>query len=341
MNGLAFPTWWMCVAALASPPSRAADPVPPTKEQLERALVARLEWVGRPVLNSWECPGLHVSFENVHPDTAFFMVKPGDGSMDGRREPTFRLEVEQQSVDGEWTAGPGQFTGGCGVYDANWLDEIIELKPGQRAEVGEWTYYPFGQWQRAGPHRVRLHYEFDARPAYASFGSDLNIGFGPMTGYPAFTILSEYVEFEVRFPLTISIAWNGAAADLTPLSLLHHMSVRLQCEPDATAPLGLRIPEDDALTMQLRYRQAGSDFASAYLTARIGNKAGASSIAPGERLSLEAMEVLHTEGLESLSAGPVDLVVRFRDAGWNGHVESGPLRLVRRTDGAWVSAPLD
>jgi hypothetical protein len=94
-----------------------------------------------------------------------WVVKPGDGSEVGWREPWVRFEVEQNTPgpDGvvAWVRLGEPQLGRCGLYDPNWEKDAVALAAGESIPLKDWLPDPaqaFGL--KAGTYRVTVRYQF-------------------------------------------------------------------------------------------------------------------------------------------------------------------------------------
>jgi len=148
-------------------------------------------------------PFVSLSLINTSKTVTHRVVKPGDGSEIGAREPFVHFTAEQLTVQGEWKRLPHFGGGRCGLFDWQWQKDVIELKPGERLAVtNEWIPVPDFRLQQPGRVRIHGHYEYRAgRRAGVPAEDDL----GRMGETPAFALVSEPVEFDVVRPLDLRV----------------------------------------------------------------------------------------------------------------------------------------
>lgn len=90
-----------------------------------------------------------------------WVVRPGDGSEKGWREPHVWFTADRLSPEGVWEALPRQETGRCGFYDPDWEKDALALAPGERLEMKDWLLDPHYVYRFApGRYRVRAHYAY-------------------------------------------------------------------------------------------------------------------------------------------------------------------------------------
>ncbi len=158
-------------------------------------------------------PALSISLRNRSESTRHTVVMPGDGSMVGWREPHIRYEVERYGADGEPVAVEAQRIMRCGNYDANWLDELKTLEPG---DAVEFEHYGPITWihdlARPGRYRIRGLYSFSRRSSRASQWSgdpDAPEELGSMDAYAPYDLKSEWVEWTAIEPVRVTIVRTG------------------------------------------------------------------------------------------------------------------------------------
>jgi hypothetical protein len=120
-----------------------------------------------------------------------YVIKPGDGSESGWREPSMYFSAEKKTDQG-WKPVERQGIGRCGLYDPDWQKDVVKLEPGGEINLGTWMPSPSSYFQLSkGTYRFRLHYKYTQ--GQAGTGS---MGENPKTpatlaGKPAFSLASE------------------------------------------------------------------------------------------------------------------------------------------------------
>lgn len=88
------------------------------------------------------------------------VVKPGDGSESGWREPYIYYSA-QRWRDGRWEEVERQPIGRCGLFNSDWTKDVVALKPGQSLELGDWLPDLESSFQLdPGKYRFYLHYQY-------------------------------------------------------------------------------------------------------------------------------------------------------------------------------------
>lgn len=162
-------------------------------------LVARI--AGATPVHAWWPLSITVDIVNRSASTSYPIVRPGDGSSDGRREPLAYFTAEVLARDGTWSAVPSRGGLSCGNYDPYWLDEIDRLAPGSARRLLNWTRAP--DLPDQGLVRLRAHYAYRAQPSGPQWGdrdSARQLGFGDMECVEPFELVSEPIEFVVEPP---------------------------------------------------------------------------------------------------------------------------------------------
>lgn len=190
--------------ALVSP---AADP--PADALTKELIEADLKLVAKPagdarVIEAGGQPHIEFALVNTSKTRTHKVVKPGDGSECGWRDPWVHLSAEQRGVDGKWAALDPRGYGRCGLYDSDWLKDVVELKPGAELSLKGWSAPPLFDFQYPGKVRVTGHYEYRAVGGKGGKARP-DAERGAMAGVPLFAVRSEPVEFEVVRPLDVRV----------------------------------------------------------------------------------------------------------------------------------------
>jgi len=179
-------------------PAPHEPPDPPRDLKLIASFDGKTVWAGT-------APSIGLELVNTSKANTYLVVRPGDGSETGAREPYVHFTAESLSVQGKWEPIPGFTDRACGLFDWNWPKDVIELKPGDRLRVtNQWI--PTTDFHLQHPGRVRVvgHYEY--RAGRTKDGKALGTtDRGRMEGLPAFAIHSERIEFDVIRPLDLRV----------------------------------------------------------------------------------------------------------------------------------------
>ncbi len=118
---------------------------------------------------------------------SMLVVKPGDGSESGWREPYVYYSARRWT-DGRWQEVERQPIGRCGLYNADWTKDVVTLKPGQSLELGDWLPDLESSFKLTpGKYRFCLHYR------YSQGGNKES-----KAGFPVPTSLKGVSPYEVR-----------------------------------------------------------------------------------------------------------------------------------------------
>ncbi len=191
-------------ATFASSARAAAQRTPVTAEGSafngDLELVTRI--VGTPPKHSWWPLEIDVDIVNRSTTTSHPIVLPGDGSSAGWREPHARFSAEVQAEDGTWRTLPIREVGRCGLYDANWLDEVVRLAPGAAQRLAWMGTLP--ELPEQGRVRIRAHYAYKATPSLRDYEDRDPIpppeGLGGMAGVAPFELVSAPIELLLEAP---------------------------------------------------------------------------------------------------------------------------------------------
>lgn len=181
---------------------RAPDPVRPAPPGLRLVARAETETVqpGAPVL-------VKLSLVNGSKDEELRVVRPGDGSDAGWREPWMWWEAAYVNDLGEETPAEKLAMLRCGNFDPTWTDDIETLKPGASIDVTEGPT-PISskfEFQRAGKVRIRAWYSWGAGAHLSGPGTtdEMRKDLGAMKDTPAFELASNPVIVTVVRPIDV------------------------------------------------------------------------------------------------------------------------------------------
>lgn len=210
-------------ATFASSARAAAQRTPVTAEGSafsgDLELVTRI--VGTPPKHSWWPLEIDVDIVNRSTTDSHAVVLPRDGSEVGWREPHVRFSAEVQAEDGAWRTLPMQGLERCGLYDANWLDDVVTLAPGVAQRLDWMGSIP--ELPEHGRVRIRAHYAYKAGPSLRDYEDPEPIplpeGLGGMAGVAPFELVSAPLELLLEAPdCARSQIENDLALELTRAS---------------------------------------------------------------------------------------------------------------------------
>src|SRR5262245_49134491 len=126
---------------------------PAPQSDVEKDLAIEFEIPGEKTF----LPGQHVAWSawlvNRSKDRTHQVIKTGDGSADGMREPFVYFTATRR--EGEELASSWRRE--CGFFDADWKKDIIPLKPGEKLPLKDWLHPPSAvfELQKPGPVLIR------------------------------------------------------------------------------------------------------------------------------------------------------------------------------------------
>lgn len=205
----------------------------PMKERIESDLRLQVELADPEVLPAG-CPRwVKVSnLINTSKTAAYRVVKPGDGSEVGWREPYVYWTATIDRTDGKPVPVPKMRYGRCGLFAWDWPKDAILLKPGDKLELNTW---PMLEFQQAGRVSLRAHYAYRGGKAGPSAMEKGQLGL--MADVPSFEIVSDPLVFDVIRPLDVRVKAKRALkadvetrlSDLIEITLVNQSSEPIAC----------------------------------------------------------------------------------------------------------------
>jgi len=181
-----------------------AEDIMPSNLKDDLSIEAKL--LGGKVVGPGQAIGVEIAIVNRSEETEYPIVKPGDGSECGWREP-YVFFTARRKTDAGWEAAPKAKWGRCGLFDHNWQDDIAVLKPGDRLALKDWLSAPSHmlEIQKPGDWQLFVHYRYSRGGAGKGVkllsDDELNdekvLATLPenMKGVPAFELVSQPLEF--------------------------------------------------------------------------------------------------------------------------------------------------
>lgn len=220
----------------SSRPTAAAREARPQPAAGAADLRVRAELKGAKVVQAGTTPWATAALVNTSRTTPRPVVRPGDGSESGRREPHVYWTATLDPSDGRPVAVPSELRPICGLFDGDWVQNAVLLRPGDSVPLDAPVRQVF---QRPGRGTLTAHYDYRAGdPTRVRAGIPPG-GLGLMAGVPAFTLASDPIEFEVVRPLDLRVRVTGrlkagVAARLS--DVLEVTLVNQSTEPAAYTP---------------------------------------------------------------------------------------------------------
>src|SRR5262249_54894349 len=148
-------------------------------------------------VKQFEMLPITLTLENTSKTKSYFVVKAGDGSEVGWREPFVHFTAEQMTL-GKWEAAAQHGIGRCGLYGNEWWKDVVELKPGAKLVVANSWNATFRMPPAGTELRITGYYEYRGG-MNKSFQQPVEKR-GLMGDAPKFTLVSNVVELEVARP---------------------------------------------------------------------------------------------------------------------------------------------
>jgi hypothetical protein len=155
----------------------------------------RLEVRGPKTLAKGEFPELKGSIHNGSRRRAHAIVLPGDGSDAGWRDPVIAFTAFIDEGDGCWKPLARAATGRCGLFDADWSDEIVTVAAGTTRSLDPMWSFPAFEW-RKGNVRLFVHYTWTGGTASKGGGSS-SVDLGAMAKERPYELVSNAIEIRV------------------------------------------------------------------------------------------------------------------------------------------------
>lgn len=235
----ALPALCLSVLLLATSSARAGDDTP-TREAIERDLVLEATLASARTIQPGEPVRVSARIVNRSKTTTYKLVRPGDGSESGWRDPHVYFTADTSDARGVRTPVAEAGLGRCGLYDANWHDEVITLAPGKVLDLTNWMPMAHHQlrFEDEGTVSMRLHYRY-TRGALGKGRKTLDPkaegGTGPMGTTPAFELVSAAVRFHVIRLAEVRLVAKGPVT--IGRSTLLSSVMDLEIENRATDPM--------------------------------------------------------------------------------------------------------
>ena len=221
----------------------------PTKARIEADLCLEVKLDGPKVIAAGDRPWASVMLVNDSRTTGHPVVKPGDGSDVGWREPFVYWTATIDRGDGKPIPVPKKRYGRCGLFDANWPKDAVALRPGEKLPL---DIHSLLEFQQAGHVRLQAHYVYRDKHAPPNRTILEPLQRGLMVGVPGFEIVSKPVEFDVVRPLGIRVKVRmplkvhaqTRLSDLLEITLVNQSKAPIACSSPtlhATGRLRLEI----------------------------------------------------------------------------------------------------
>lgn len=147
--------------------------------------------------------------------TAVEVIRPGDGSEVGWREPWVRFSGQRTTPEGVNEAVPSALMARCGLYDPNWAKDVVRLVPGAAIELDTWIPTPSRALllDRVGRVEIRMHYAFGRAPGKGHMGTPEETR-AALAGVDPFEVTSNPITVVIESPLRLDVRLLGGASRL-------------------------------------------------------------------------------------------------------------------------------
>lgn len=160
------------------------------------------------------------------------VVKPGDGSEVGWREPYIYWTATIDRGDGKPMPVPQIRYRRCGLFAWDWPKDVILLKPGDKLELSTW---PMLEFQQTGRVSLQAHYAY--RGGKLGWSDSEPEKLGLMATVPPFEIISAPLVFDVVRPLDVRVKVKRSLivdvethlSDLLEITLVNQSSKPIEC----------------------------------------------------------------------------------------------------------------
>lgn len=211
----------VCAAAALVGPARAAGedsgaaPLPPPEPGQAPAglhLVARSP---KQTIRPGQTPAVTVHVVNRSKEATIPVVRPGDGSESGWREPSMAWRAFLVAPDGTERPVERLPLMRCGNFAADWTLDVTDLAPGAEFDAtgGPAPLSAVYDFQEAGRYRLRAVYEYEA--GASARGGKVRADGKPETGRMGatapFEMTSDAVEFTVERPFDVVVRMRRPA----------------------------------------------------------------------------------------------------------------------------------
>lgn len=183
-----------------------------SREQIEKDLSLNVALTTPATIRAGEKVEVTMVLRNQSREVAYPVVRPGDGSTVGWREPYVYFTATVDTGDGVARPVGERPYGRCGFYNDHWRKDATVLKPGDELPLKDWLAEPSQMldFQEGGRVKLVAHYRYRAGAVTpGGVGSGQEEPIGEMAGVPAFEVVSKPVEFEVVQPFEVRLKVKG------------------------------------------------------------------------------------------------------------------------------------
>lgn len=146
---------------------------------------------------------------------AIHVVRPGDGSDAGWREPLVTWTAHSVGDDGTETPIEPTPMLRCGNFAADWTNDVVSLAAGATLDISDAFGWPTNRFDLQAAGRVRLRAEYEYRGGEWTRGGKVKADGTPETGAMGstapFRVVSNPVDLEVKRPIDVVLKVRRAA----------------------------------------------------------------------------------------------------------------------------------
>lgn len=321
------------IVAASAASARSIEELQRLGGQIQKDLSIRIARTGPPVVEVGG--GIALDVELVNQGWAKrAIVKPGDGSEVGWREPYVFYTAEREAAPGVWESVPKASYGRCGNYDEDWGKDVVDLQPGASISLSKhWLMPPNLALDLVEPGRVRIkaHYRYGAGSGSGfRYRADVSVP-EELRGMPPFEIVSDPVEIRIERPLEailtlkapLQVRGGTRLGSLFDLSLVNHS--------DKAIPLPVG---DEETAVSFEFAHGQEDWPAGWWSPK-AVRGQTPSLLPGDAVSILGGDEL--AGERGYRRPDSDGMVRVRAS-----VRVFDWRDARRRDvkSNWVTAPV-
>ena len=245
------------------PPACVGEPVPALPAHPGLALGLKSKTPSR--IEPGQPIELVPSIRNTSKTSPHAAVLSGDGSERGWREPHVWYSGFVDAGDGCWHPLPPRVIPGCGMYDEDWSDEVVQLAPGASAAL-EWLPSPATTLDIPSEGHVRIFLHYAYRQGKTDRDGDEGHDLGAMEGTEAFELVSNPIEVELHQPLKLALTARthrglgnvSKLSDLVSLRLENTSSKARKVRPPATGILEFEVVGEEEYGVSVDWR-SGDD----------------------------------------------------------------------------------
>lgn len=174
------------------------------RADIERELVLEVTLRSPQVIRPGGAIAVQVALRNRSSERTHHVVKPGEGSALGWREPHMFYTAKMDEGDGLWTDVPEASVGQCATFDFDWRDDVVALAPGDVLELDSWVDSPDMALALDVPGKARIVLHYAYRPSVDK-RSRVQLS-GPIAAVPDYELRSAPIEIDIKSDVDVGPA---------------------------------------------------------------------------------------------------------------------------------------